>query len=89
MKEQLWWLSFADDRFLGVAIVWAESMELAIIKTHHLGINPGGQVAGRPIAGEWVARVRECDINRLLTKQETAVYGGGKTTRERDEQGVN
>lgn len=51
----LWWLSFADphkpkgEQFLGVAIVQAASMKLAVSRTWELQINPGGEVIGVPI----------------------------------------
>lgn len=39
------WLSFAEGRFLGAAIVQAQGAMHAIEKAHRLGINPGGEVA--------------------------------------------
>lgn len=45
----LWWLSFVDkakDECLGVAVVNAPSFLTAVLVSHHLGINPGGEVAG-------------------------------------------
>lgn len=47
-----WWLSFADadrpkgQQALGVAIVKAPHLVLAIKKAWALGINPGGEVMG-------------------------------------------
>lgn len=38
------YLSFAENGFLGAAIVRAEGHASAIRRTHQLGINPGGQV---------------------------------------------
>jgi hypothetical protein len=40
-----WYLSFADDVFLGAAVVEARGMTGAVMRAHALGINPGGQVA--------------------------------------------
>lgn len=46
-----WWLSFCEvdrpkgEQFVGCAIVFADSPELAPLRAHHLGINPGGEVA--------------------------------------------
>jgi uncharacterized membrane protein YgcG len=86
-NEQLWWLSFASVRFLGVVIVRADSLASAIAKTHALRINPGGDVLGIPMATDEARRVRPEDIGRLLTKKETERYSGGKTVREREKEG--
>lgn len=54
-REGWWWLSFADgerptgQQFLGVAVVRAAGFGLAVMRTHALGINPGGEVAGKEI----------------------------------------
>lgn len=86
-SEQLWWLSFASGRFLGVAIVRADSLASAVAKTHALRINPGGDVLGMPMPREEAKLVRPEDIGRLLSKKETERYQGGKTIREREEEG--
>lgn len=45
-----WWLSFADSerpkgqQFLGAAVVEAPSHLDAVLKSHRLSINPGGEV---------------------------------------------
>lgn len=45
--DPLWWLSFTDpDQFLGVVIVQAPTLAAAITRSHKLGVNPGGQIAG-------------------------------------------
>lgn len=50
-----WWLSFADgdrhagQQFLGIAVVRAAGFGLAVMQTHALGINPGGEVQGKEI----------------------------------------
>lgn len=50
MAESLWWLSFADKKFLGACIVRADSITHAINRSIELGCNPGsGQVAGSRI----------------------------------------
>lgn len=47
-----WWLSFVDgnrpagQKFLGVCIVSARTFVEAVLITHSLGINPGGEVQG-------------------------------------------
>lgn len=49
---QYWWLSFADSsrptgqQFLGVTVVKACGMALAVMRSHSLKINPGGEVRG-------------------------------------------
>lgn len=53
--DRWFWLSFADgdrpkgQQFLGVIVVRALYFELAVARTHELGINPGGEVAGMEI----------------------------------------
>ncbi len=40
------WLSFVDESgWLGGCIVEAQSLAVAVTKTHLLGINPGGEIA--------------------------------------------
>ncbi len=54
-KKAWWWLSFADgakpkgQQFLGVVMVYAESIEQALLLTHVLAVNPGGEVEGWPL----------------------------------------
>lgn len=43
----LFYLSFADDDgWLGCVHIYADTFIAAVDKTHRLGINPGGEVAG-------------------------------------------
>jgi hypothetical protein len=71
------YLSFADERFLGAAIVEAPGELHAIEITHRLGINPGGEVAvfavpeGKPVPDEakW----------RLLSRQDLERVFGADT----------
>lgn len=50
MAESLWWLSFADKKFLGACIVRADSRSNAVKRSIELGCNPSsGQVAGSRI----------------------------------------
>lgn len=65
----LWWLSFADEQFLGAAIVEAAGFPEALGVVNRLGINPGGDVRGFQlpsdapgVADEW--------MNRLLTLED-------------------
>lgn len=74
MKPQrLWWLSFADynqpfeKQFLGVAIVPGSDMKSAIIASHILQVNPGGEVCAQPLdqslslEGDWLGRLLDRD----------------------------
>ncbi len=67
------WLSFCDPKkpegsqFLGVCVVEADSMPLAVTRAWGLGCNPGGEVLGAVF--EW-ERIPETWLNRLLTKAE-------------------
>lgn len=70
----LMWCSFADGnlpkgrQFLGVAVVEADNITIALTRINFLGINPGGEVVFAPIppelapSDEWV--------NRLLSRKE-------------------
>lgn len=63
-----WYLSFAtDDGFRGGCFLEAQGEGLAILRSHELGINPGGQVliieAGDHLPPEDMR-------NRLLTRSE-------------------
>jgi hypothetical protein len=49
--EAFWYLSFAGEtEFLGAVVVKARGFMLALMRANELGINPGGQVAGFPVA---------------------------------------
>ena len=39
-----WWLSFADEKFLGCTVVKARGVISATRRAHEIGINPGGSV---------------------------------------------
>ena len=81
----LWWLSFADpdqpkgSQFLGVAIVDAVCFEEAVVWSHMLGCNPGGEVQGVDISEEQVPkdflhRILEMDaLNDLKSLVERTV----------------
>lgn len=57
-----WWLSFATEgQCLGVVIVLAPDFEAAIARTHLLGINPGGEVAGHGFTPEALAQLPDQD----------------------------
>jgi hypothetical protein len=85
IKPPRWWLSFADvsrpegQQFLGVAIVEAQTMGEATMKTHRLGINPGGQIMGSQLPESFHVPPEKTD--RLLGRDEAqvlAVLAGGK-----------
>ena len=68
---QHFYLSFADSRFLGGAVVEAMNMLHAVTVSHQLGINPGGEVAILPLGlritdQEWL----DMWANRLLNETE-------------------
>lgn len=53
---KVWWLSYAEDRedgpSKGVVIVEGETFLAAIVESHRLKLNPGGQVSGLEIPPE-------------------------------------
>ena len=67
-----WYLSFADEGgFLGACVLRAPGMATAIQRSHQLGINPGGQVAGFDLGPELPPAVAGIGItDRLLSKAE-------------------
>jgi hypothetical protein len=77
-RSAWYWMSFVDpdrpagDRFLGVAIVWADGPVTAVSKTHELDINPGGEVA--------IVRLPEAPplgyTDRLLDTAAARIAGG-------------
>jgi hypothetical protein len=69
------WLSFADDGFLGGCLIDdVVNIADAITKSHRLGINPGGEVAIAEVA------LDTCPVgfprNRLLSKADLKELGG-------------
>lgn len=74
--EQWWYLSFANEEFLGAAFVRARGMAHATVTAHLLGINPGGSVKGAPIPDELMDKhVPEANRNRLMAKHELGDVG--------------
>lgn len=72
-----WWLSFADharphgQQFLGAAVVGpALSGVHALMLSHALGCNPGGEVALLEIPSEVALRIPPAYKRRLLTRVE-------------------
>jgi hypothetical protein len=69
-----WYLSFVseEDVFLGACVLDADEFKDALIKSHVLAINPGGQVMGMLVPDD--AR-DNLPLNRLMSKAELASYG--------------
>jgi len=63
-----WYLSFAEDVFLGGCIVEAHGIITAIKRAHQLGIDPGGEVRSQKLDLERLPA--EGYRNRLLTMAE-------------------
>lgn len=68
----LMWLSFACEdtgKFNGVVITEADEIIAGVRKTHALGVNPGGQVAGYRIP-EWaIPHIPPFTLDLLLSKE--------------------
>jgi hypothetical protein len=80
-EDQLtyWWLSFAgDEGNRGCCIVQASDFLTAVVRTHQLGINPGGEVQGisTPDCPEVQAEIARWGLDRLVTREEMAAVGG-------------
>jgi len=71
--EKCFWLSFCDpskpdtDQFLGVVIMIATGIALALSRAYDLGINPGGEVNAYEIDRNGISAKH---FNKLLSKQE-------------------
>ena len=65
-----WWLSFADEEFLGACLVQGDSFILAVGESLRIGINPGGQVVGIGPISEEEARDGGTPLNTLLRKED-------------------
>jgi hypothetical protein len=72
-----WYLSFADDEFLGACVVEGRGILSAVEQAHALGINPGGQVLAVKVHRDDEGRL---PTNRLLSREEVARHGGGVVT---------
>jgi hypothetical protein len=73
--ERMWYLSFADERgFLGGIIIKAHGFTEAMIKSHAMKINPGGEVQGCVIPEEHIPPKEY--HNRLLTKEQFESFWG-------------
>ncbi len=73
---RLYWLSFCDpekpqgSQFLGVCIVSAEDPALALLYTHQMGINPGGEVVAVPSPDNVDLHPFAKFMNRLLSRDQ-------------------
>jgi hypothetical protein len=73
--ERWFYLSFFDKAFKGAVVIRAHGITTALIKTHALRINPGGEVLCRPLPDSLLPP--ESDRNRLLTEAEVeAIWPG-------------
>jgi len=76
-KMSYWFLSFRDPEKnlnLGVSVVQAESMEMALGKSFLKRCNPGGEVLFTEMSKEGFAE-EGLELNRLYSKQEMAALG--------------
>lgn len=75
------WLSFSGptkpngDRFRGVLIMRAPTMDYALTSAWKKGINPGGEVVGIEIPASVAVRVEPGQIHRLLDRAEADALG--------------
>lgn len=85
---KVFYLSFVaepEDVFLGVVITEARDMLDAVKKTHHLKINPGGQVLFVEVPPEEIPERRYFD--RLLQKKDiNEIWPDAKSIREYEEE---
>jgi len=65
------WLSFAEPgKFLGGVVTQATSLKEAIVKTHKLGINPGGEIQSMEVRPEFLKNLESFPKDKLMTKEE-------------------
>lgn len=70
------YLSFADpdpDKFLGACVVEAGDLTSAVIKSHKLGINPGGEVMAWDYSSHYTPLF---PLDVLLSKEDLAMLFG-------------
>lgn len=77
---QWWYLSFVKDgHFAGAAIVRGRGVTSAMMESHRLRLNPGGEIMSFPVGDKPLY-----PVNRLLSKEE---LGPGKTVGELEDEG--
>jgi hypothetical protein len=82
-----WYLSFAgEEGFRGACIVQAQDALAAVAVSHHLGINPHGEVMMLQTNEEVLADFPLADRNRLLTEEELRQKHGAKTYGEHEKE---
>jgi hypothetical protein len=69
-----WYLSFASQEagFLGACVIEADDFDDALVTSHTLKINPGGQVLAVLVPDDVRDRL---PLNKLMSKVELASYG--------------
>ena len=72
MSDPIWWLSFAEGKFLGVFITRAKDFDTALRKTFNLGVNPGGQVMAYQCDN--TDKIPPDAMDRLLSKEDLDDY---------------
>lgn len=75
----IWWLSFAkEDGHAGCCMVEAPEFLMAVMQSHVLGCNPGGECQGieLPDGPEVRAEVDKWGLGKLITKQMMLEAGG-------------
>jgi len=81
---QLWYLSFADKKFLGVVILRAKGLVHANLLSHRLMVNPGGQMMGVPL--DRGTKIPKKYLNRLLTRSEVLeIFPDAKSLKEHEQ----
>jgi len=79
MNKEYWWLSFSDEKNLGIAIVempkGSHGIE-AIKEAHRLGINPGGEVLHFLLeTEEQIQEGKALGIGKLIPREEMIKKG--------------
>lgn len=76
MKKHWHYLSFADEQtgFKGAVIVEALNTFDAVMKTHRMNINPGGEVIVLKISAYGVSIPAEPYRNKLLSRQDIVEF---------------
>lgn len=83
-----WYLSFADDHFLGGAFIFAADIQDAARDAHNRGINPGGEILCAQVPPGYLPD--ESDRNRLLTRGDIMrIWPDAITLKEAEEEGLS
>jgi hypothetical protein len=74
------WMSFCDparpkgSKFLGALLIEAADSDDALMRSHLLGLNPGGEVVSFEVPQEYVARIEPAMTYRLLSRAECETF---------------